>query len=233
MAMRWTSLGAALTGVVVMAGAVSQATASPLLLDGNFDAPLGQSTPPEFTTYNAGLMGPWTVTGSVDLINTYWQSPTGAGTGSVDLDGNNVGEISQNISNLVINDNYILQFSLSGNPDGLPITKDLTVSVGSNSQPYTYTTGTNTHNDMMYEIETLSFKADATSMLLTFLSTDGSLNSEAFFGPVVGGVLVTAAGGVSTTPLPATWSLLLVGFAGLGFVAYRGTRNRCADIAAV
>ncbi len=33
-------------------------------------------------------------------------------------------------------------------------------------------------------------------------------------------------GGISTTPLPSTWTMLLAGFLGLGFVAYRGSKNR-------
>jgi len=33
------------------------------------------------------------------------------------------------------------------------------------------------------------------------------------------------------TPLPSTWTLLLIGLAGLGFFAYRGTRNRSATVA--
>jgi hypothetical protein len=37
---------------------------------------------------------------------------------------------------------------------------------------------------------------------------------------------------VSATPLPATWTMLIAGFVGLGFFAYRGTKNRSATIAA-
>jgi len=36
----------------------------------------------------------------------------------------------------------------------------------------------------------------------------------------------------STTPLPSTWLMLLSGFAGLGFFAYRGAKSRSAGIAA-
>jgi len=43
---------------------------------------------------------------------------------------------------------------------------------------------------------------------------------------------VTAGEAVSATPLPSTWTMLIVGFLGLGFFAYRGTRNRSAAIAA-
>jgi hypothetical protein len=37
---------------------------------------------------------------------------------------------------------------------------------------------------------------------------------------------------VTTTPLPSTWTMLIAGFVGLGFIAYRGKKNRCAAIAA-
>jgi hypothetical protein len=35
------------------------------------------------------------------------------------------------------------------------------------------------------------------------------------------------------TPLPATWTMLIAGFAGLGFFAYRGSRNGSVAVAAV
>jgi hypothetical protein len=38
-------------------------------------------------------------------------------------------------------------------------------------------------------------------------------------------------GFVTTTPLPSTWTMMLIGAAGLGFFAYRGTKNRAAAIA--
>jgi hypothetical protein len=36
----------------------------------------------------------------------------------------------------------------------------------------------------------------------------------------------------ATTPLPSTWLMLLSGFVGLGFFAYRGTKNRSAALTA-
>jgi hypothetical protein len=43
------------------------------------------------------------------------------------------------------------------------------------------------------------------------------------------GTLVLAT--VSATPLPSTWLMLLSGFVGLGFFAYRGTKTRSAAVA--
>ena len=37
---------------------------------------------------------------------------------------------------------------------------------------------------------------------------------------------------VATTPLPSTWLMLLSGFVGLGYFAYRGTKKRTAALAA-
>jgi hypothetical protein len=37
---------------------------------------------------------------------------------------------------------------------------------------------------------------------------------------------------VGSTPLPSTWTMLIAGFAGLGFFAYRGSKNNAAVFAA-
>jgi hypothetical protein len=37
---------------------------------------------------------------------------------------------------------------------------------------------------------------------------------------------------VSEIPLPSTWTMLLIGFAGLGFVAYRGSKKNAVAVAA-
>ncbi len=36
---------------------------------------------------------------------------------------------------------------------------------------------------------------------------------------------------LTPTPLPSTWTMMLAGFAGLGFFAYRGTKNRFTAVA--
>ncbi len=43
------------------------------------------------------------------------------------------------------------------------------------------------------------------------------------------GLIITSA---SATPLPSTWTMLIAGFAGLGFFAYRGTKKNSAAVAA-
>ena len=37
---------------------------------------------------------------------------------------------------------------------------------------------------------------------------------------------------LTETPLPSTWPMLIAGFVGLGFFAYRGTKKKSAALAA-
>jgi PEP-CTERM motif-containing protein len=37
---------------------------------------------------------------------------------------------------------------------------------------------------------------------------------------------------VNATPLPSTWTMLIAGFAGFGFLAYRGSRKNAAALSA-
>ena len=44
--------------------------------------------------------------------------------------------------------------------------------------------------------------------------------------------LALESGTLSQTPLPSTWTMLLAGFAALGFFAYRGSKKSSAIVAA-
>lgn len=185
------------------------AWATPLpITNGDFATPLAGS----YTTYTGGstAITGWTVTGnSVDLIGTYWQAPPGGGQ-SVDLDGAAPGGLTQTLTT-VANQAYLVSFYLSGNPDGPPATKDLTVSAGAASQSFAYTIGSNMHSDMKYVLETFEFTAAGASTTLSFTSND--VGSP--FGPVIGSVTGVA--------IPEPLSILVFGsaLAGLGLIRRR------------
>jgi choice-of-anchor C domain-containing protein len=193
-----------------LSGAYSQASAV-TVVDGNFANNIsGFAT--LSTGANIGGPGGWTVTGtSVDLIGTYWQAPP-LGGGSVDLDGNNPGGIEQTIS--IGPGSYVLSFYLSGNPDGGNAVKTDLTGVTGTSQIFTYTTGSNTKTNMKYELETMFFTLGpgTTSTVLSFSSLDGPSSP---YGPVIGDVSISAV------PEPATWAMMVLGFLGVGFMAYR------------
>jgi choice-of-anchor C domain-containing protein len=205
--MRAFLVSAAFVGALL--GAASQASAASVITDGDFTSPSGGGS---YVTYNGGTMGPWDVSGSVDLIGGYWQAPT-AGGGSVDLDGNSPGGVAQTFS--AAPGDYELTFFLSGNPDGGDGVKTVDVSVGGADKVFTFTnTGATNRSDMGYVEETLKFFNSGTSTL-SFTSKDVGTP----YGPVIGGVSVSAV------PEPAVWAMMLVGFGGLG-VSLRSSRRR-------
>jgi choice-of-anchor C domain-containing protein len=201
-------------GVLALTLALGGAAhAGNLVADATFDSPSGGGS---FTTYFATQgFSSWTVdSGSVDLIGGYWQAPAGAG--SVDLDGDSPGAISQSIA--TGKGAYELTFDLSGNPDGLPVTKTVQVTVGNATQIFTYNLAGNSHSDMMYVPESLKF---ATSGPTTLAFT--SLDVGTPYGPVIGNV------NVAGVPEPASWALMLLGVGAMGG-ALRARRSRASAL---
>ncbi len=208
-----------LSAVAVAAiASASAAWAANVVIDGDFN----NSNATFSDISSGGSIGPWSVTsGSVDLVGGYWQSPSGpnfpSGTnGSVDMNGVSPGAISQGISGLTDGKTYTLTFWLSGNPDGPPASKSLDVSIGSVANDnFTYAIGANSHSNMMYTMESVTFVAGS-SNTLSFVSQ----NAASDYGPVIGGVSIL------TVPEPRTWALVALGFAGLGLAGYRRGRRQ-------
>ena len=68
-----------------------------------------------------------------------------------------------------------------------------------------------------------------------YFSNDGHTSVYKNSGGLVDGgpYQMEVSGSVSATPLPSTWLMLLTGFVGFGFLAYRGTKKGSAAFAAV
>lgn len=192
-----------------------------LVSDGDFSSPEAGS--PFSTLFAGDADGPWIVTGSgcgaygcagVDVINDYWSGPPSGGH-SVDLDGDAPGGLFQTVK-LDSGRKYDLLFYLSANPDGAPTTKTMTVSIGGLDQQLTYTLGgSNSRNNMNYELENFVFTAKGNN-ILSFVSDDSGYSP---FGAVVGGISITAV------PEPATWAMLLFGLFGIGAITRYARRS--------
>jgi hypothetical protein len=168
---------------------------------------------------------------SVDLIGNYWTPPVGY---SVDLNGTNPyyggtnseaqGGIAQTF--MASAGTYELTFDLAANYGNGSISPAVQVSLGGFSGTYTANTSAFTGP---WTTVTAMITLAAGSNTIQFLSdySGGGAGAQGNnYGPVVADVTLTA------TPLPSTWSMLIAGFVGLGFFAYRGSKKHAA-IAAV
>jgi hypothetical protein len=86
------------------------------------------------------------------------------------------------------------------------LTTTFTAAKGLNTLPRTLT----------YTEEFLPFTVVGGSTTLSFTSLDAGA-----FGGVIGDVAINAA----ATPEPSTWAMMILGFAGIGFMAYRRKQN--------
>ncbi len=152
-----------------------------LISNGGFVAPSG--TPSfsykEVTPSSSVQIPGWTVTsGSVDWINTYWQSADGDGY-CIDLSGRGNGAIAQQIvGGLEVGGAYELSFWLSGNPDGPPTTKTITLDVtnasGLSQSQFEYVRNGNTKTNMMWQPWTARFVAQEAQIGIAFAGTSGT-----------------------------------------------------------
>jgi choice-of-anchor C domain-containing protein len=165
--------------------------------NGGFETGTYSDSGPGFQTLNAPstAIDGWTVTaGSVDWIGTYWQPQEPRM--SLDLDGNAAGTITQTFATTA-NNTYVVQFWLSGNPDGGLGTKTLTVNAtGGSTDSYSFVvTSTVSRENMGWLLQSAyTFVATSASTTLTFTSTTAGA-----YGPALDNVTVveTAATGAS------------------------------------
>ena len=180
------------------------------------------------TDWSSDITGPYSAG-----YNRYFfdgDSPDGEGVGAfmvLDGDPNFTSPFQQSISGLTVGQQYNLQFYWAGgelsNRTGFETIK-LTGSFGASA--FTTETFNNTKpvgitGDFSgWRLEKFSFKATSTSQLLSFLAAGTPANN---LPPVafLDGVSLTAV------PEPATWAIMLMGFAGLG-AALRARRRAVA-----
>jgi choice-of-anchor C domain-containing protein len=163
----------------------------------------------------------WAVTsGSIDWINTHWQASEG--TKSIDLAGNQVGQILGTQFATRIGTVYDVSFDVAGNPDN--------ASSGTTKYGVSSTVnGSGTHNTNLFSFDTVgATRANMgwTTMSYSFTASDFvtslqfQATSGAAWGVALDNVIVTESASVAE---PATLSLFGLGLMGLGFA--RRSRN--------
>ena len=211
-------LRAGMVCAAILAGLSAIPAHASLITNGSFENGID---PGSFTTLNAvdttSLTG-WTVaSGNIDYIGTYWTASNGSR--SLDLNGMVPGSISQTFSGLVAGQTYVVSFDLAGNPDGGPQPKMITVTTNEADFNASFDSSNTSRSSMGWKLESFTFVALGSTDTLTFASNttgfSGNDSDPTAFGP--------ALDNVSVAPVPeaATWAMMIMGFAGVGFLAYR------------
>lgn len=193
--------------LAILAAALALPTAAnaAVIVNGSFES--ASVDPGSFATLGTGstAITGWTVvSGNIDYIGSYWQSANGVR--NIDLSGGQPGAIAQTFAT-DIGQAYAVFFSLSGNPDGPPPVKTLNVqATGGSSQDYTFATAGHSKASMGWSTHKYVFTATSTSTTLTF--SNASISTA--YGPALDHVSITAV------PEPASWALMIGGFAFAG-----------------
>ena len=111
---------------------------------------------------------------------------------------------------------YEVSFDLAGNLRGAP-NQTVAVQIGSGPHQLDITPSSNTQPYTLYN---LFFNNVSGQLTFTDL---GPADQQ---GDLLDNVVV------STTPLPSAWTMMFIGFAGLGYFAYRGSKKASGSIVA-
>jgi PEP-CTERM motif len=187
-------------------GASAQSSYADVVIQDNFDTPTAVLNWAGDAIFKS-IPGPGNVAGqpSVDLVGAADGFGNLAFSGnSVDLDGSTgsgfspAGQI-QSLASLALG-TYVVQFELAGNMRGAS-NQTVAISIGGQTQNITPTGG--------YTLETLTFTGASGQVSFTDL---GPADQQ---GALLDNVVVTAV------PEPSTWAMMILGFFGVGFLAYR------------
>jgi hypothetical protein len=109
---------------------------------------------------------------------------------------------------------YQLTFFL-GSDTGAGIPDSITASASGQSQTFT---STNTGQSNLWEQETFNFTATGASTTISLL---GNTIPGGFYIGLDTVDLEQTSGPISSVPEPSTWAMMILGFAGVGFMAHR------------
>jgi PEP-CTERM motif len=111
-----------------------------------------------------------------------------------------------------------LNFGLSGENGPGEITT-LAVTIGSQTTDFTITSDNSGVFDKSFALTTINYVATSGNTAISFIETatndggnnDALIDGVSFQGPAIAGAV----------PEPSTWAMMILGFCGVGFMAYR------------
>ena len=221
---RTASLAAiALTAIAL--GAVSKPARADLIVNGGFEFPsIGNVFYQNYGSFtNNPYAGPsfqgWDVTfNNVDIVNPMagpWNAPAFEGVQILDLVGyGSTGAIEQSFTTTP-GQSYLLTFAYGNNPGSGAAAASVTVFGSSSLLSALVFHDTSGNGNLNWNLYSASFVANSETTTLGFNTTLGGNN---------GGILLDAVA-VSAVPEPATWAMMIFGFAGIALMAYRRSRK--------
>ena len=187
----------------------TSASAAELIVNGGFENPT--ITDPCCSTVPPEALPGWTIdTGNVNVVNGTFGSSAGnlakEGNQYLDLVGQGgIGSLSQSFAT-VAGQMYTLNFAFSHNLFGGTPSASASFLVGGLSGTVAHSTGSTSNLDWQSFVG--NFTATGPTSTLKFTNLTGGSNE---------GIFLDAVSVQSAVPEPATWAMMLMGFAGIGF----------------
>lgn len=195
---------------------VSSTAGAVTVINGSFEnSGLSFARAAESTAFTAPVSpSGWTIfRGSVDYIGQQWQAADG--NWSLSLAGGQAGGITQRIGGFVAGQRYRLSFDVAANPESTRRSTSIFYSVTGGEAARYSVAGGNSPTNMQYKHVTYDFTASSALQQIAFSGV------ESQFGAVLDNIQIDA---ISAIPEPATWGLMIAGFACTGALVRRRAR---------